>query len=114
MAHPPRSLRQNLAWLLGIYGAWLVTLALGGAIFYVWSGALRELYLRLRLNPWGFAAYQNAVGLLLIVAWLVLAVAAEGWYRHSGDGARLAGRVARLVAGELVVLLLGFALLRLV
>jgi hypothetical protein len=105
-------LRQSIAAFVSVYGAWLVTMALGAGIFYVWTGALRELYINLRLNPWGFAAFQNAGVLLLGLAWVALVIAAEGWYRTGAAKGRLAGRVARLVTAEVVVLLLGVALLR--
>ena len=46
------------------------------------------------------------------LAWVALVIAAEGWYRTGAAKGRLAGRVARLVTAEVVVLLLGVALLR--
>jgi hypothetical protein len=112
MAQPSRSLRENITAIVAVYGAWLVTIALGAGIFYVWTGALRELYIGLRLSPWGFAAFSNAVVLLLGLAWVALVIAAEGWYRTGSAKGRLTGRVARLVTAEVVVLLLGAALLR--
>jgi hypothetical protein len=112
MAQPSRSLRDSIATFVAVYGAWLVTAALGAAIFYVWSGAARELYIRFQFSPWGFAAVQNTVVLLLGLAWLALVIAAEGWYRTGAAKGRLAGRVARLVTVEVIVLLLGMALIR--
>ena len=114
MAEQPHSWRRALALAAATYGAWLVTLALGGASVYYWLGVARELYIRLRLNPYGFAAWQNGAAILLIVAWIVLAVGSEGWYRTGATRGRLAGRVARLVTIEVVSLLLGIVVLRLV
>jgi hypothetical protein len=113
MMHPPRSLRRTVATVVAVYGAWLVTLALGAGIVYVWGDVLLELYIRLGLNKWGFVFYRDVVMLVLILGWLALAVAAEGWYRTGAARDRLAGRVTRLVAVELLLLLVGVALLRL-
>ena len=110
VAEPSRSLRRTLATFAAVYGAWLVTIVLGALIVYLWHGAMRELYIRLRLNVWGFAAYQNTVILLLVLGWLVLVIAAEGWYRNGAAQGRLVGRVATLVLAE-VVLILGAVLI---
>jgi hypothetical protein len=114
MVHPPRSLRRTVATTVAVYGSWLVTLALGGGIVFVWSGVLRELYIRLRLDKYGFTFYQDAVMVVLMIGWLGLAVAAEGWYRGGAATGRVAGRVVRLMSIEILLLLLGVALLRFV
>ena len=109
--HPPAPFHRRLGGVVAVYGAWLVTAALGALIFYVWLGAARELYIRFQWDKWGFAAFHDVVAIVLALGWLGLVVGAEGWYRHAAGSGPLAGRFARLTVIQVVLLVAGYLVL---
>lgn len=110
----PRSLSRSIASTIATYGAWLIVSALGVAICAVWRTALLQLYLALRLDKWGFAAFNNAIVIVLILGWLVMVMLTEGWLRNAAHQGVLGRRFRRLVLAEGALLIVGFAFERLV
>ncbi len=92
------------------YGLWLLTAALGLGLFLVWRSALLQLYIRLRLDKWAFAAFNNAIVIVLALVWLALVIASESLYRRAAVQGRLARRAGSVLLGEGVALALGYAL----
>lgn len=103
-----------VAAALGVYLAWIVTMALATANMLVWRSVLLELYIRLRLDKWKFGAFNNAIVLLFAVTWIVLVVATEEWYRRSAGEGLLARRALRVILIEAGVLAAGYLLERIV
>jgi hypothetical protein len=94
------------------YGVWALTAALGIALIWVWRSALLALFVRLRLDKYAYAAYNNVVVLGLVLAWLVLVVASETWCRQAAERGHLRRLIVRL-GGVLVVLItIGYAAFR--
>jgi hypothetical protein len=112
-----RSLKHvagSAATVLGLYVAWIVTMALATANMLVWRSVLLELYIRLRLDKWKFGAFNNAIVLLFALSWIVLVVATEEWYRRSAGEGLLARRALRVILSEAGVLAAGYLLERVV
>ena len=108
----PRRLGRSAANVAATYGARIVTSVFGVGVFITWHTALLRLYVG-RFNRYGTAAYNNTVVIALVLIWLVLVMAIEGWYRRAaGDGAlgRLLGEVTLV---QLVLWQLGFVVGRL-
>ena len=100
----PGRLRRTVLPIAAAYGAWLATMALAIGVILVWRDALLQLYVALRLDKYGMAAFNNTVVIVFLLAWLVLVVATESWFRQAADKGLVRRRFARL-AVVLVALL---------
>ena len=78
------------------YAVWLLTCALGVGVVWTWRSALLGLFIRLRLDKYAYAAYNNVVVLALILGCLILVILSESWCRVSAKKGRLTRLVARL------------------
>lgn len=109
----PQELGRSIATVLATYGAWIVTGVLGVGVFITWHATLLRFYVG-RFNRYGTAAFNNTAVILLVLAWLVLLMAAEGWYRRAARDGALGGRFARATLVQLALWALGFVVGRLV
>ena len=107
-------LRRAILPLAAAYGCWLVTGTLGLAALSAWRAALLALYVALGFNRWGRTAFNDIVVIALLLAWLVLVVATEGWYRQAAARGALGRRFARMTAALLALLATGWLTQRLV
>ena len=112
-AHAPSAWR-TAGLILAVYLAWLVTCVISGGVLITWHTALLRVYVGLHLNKWGLALYNNMVALTLVIIWLVLVIASEGWYRTSAGAGVLGRRVVRLLLGLLLFGLCGAVLGRVI
>jgi hypothetical protein len=95
------------------YAAWAAAAALAFWAVTSLHGLAMGLYVLLRLGPWGVAAYQNMVFLLLVIAWLAWVVATEHWLRNAAAESRLPSTLLRVLAPIALLALTTFAALRL-
>jgi hypothetical protein len=102
--------RSDLASIALAYVAWLLTGVLGVGVAWIWRSTLLGLFLRLRLDKYAYAAYNNAVVLALVLGWLVLVIASESWCRQSAQKGHLGRLIVRLDGGLAFLILIGFAL----
>ena len=110
----PGRLRRTVLPIAAAYGAWLVTMALAVGVMYIWRDALLQLYVALRLDKYGMAAFNNTVVIVFLLAWLVMVVLTENWYRQGAEKGLLGRRFARLSVVLLALLGLGFVIERVV
>ena len=94
------------------YVSWALTAGLGVAVVWVWRSALLALFVRLRLDKYAYAAYNNVVVLGLVLAWLVLVVASETWCRRAAERGRLRRLIVRLDGALIVLIAIGYAAFR--
>lgn len=92
------------------YAVWLVTIALSAVVVWIWRSALLGLFIRLRLDKYAYAAYNNVVVLALVIGWLVLVIVSEAWCRQSAQKGRLAALVLRLDGTMAALIAIGFVL----
>ncbi len=104
----PGRLRRSVLPVAAAYGAWLVTMALAVGVMYVWRAALLQLYVALQLDKYGMAAFNNTVVIVFLLAWLVMVVLTENWYRQAAEKGLLGRRFARLSLVLLALLAAGF------
>jgi hypothetical protein len=79
------------------YAAWAVGIALAFWAVTSLHGLAMGLYVLLRLGPWGVAAYQNGVFLVLVIAWLAWVVATEHLLRSAASEDRLGRALPRIL-----------------
>jgi hypothetical protein len=108
----PRGLGRSAANVAATYGAWIVTSVLGVGVFITWHTALLHLYVG-RFNRYGTAAYNNTVVIALVLIWLVLVMALEGWYRRAASAGALGRLFVRVTLVQVVLWALGFVVGRL-
>ena len=104
----PGRLRRTILPIAGAYGAWLVTMVLAVGVMYVWRSALLQLYIALSLEKYAFAAFNNTIVIVFLLAWLVMVVVAEGWYRQAAEKGLVGRRFARVSLVLLGLLAAGF------
>ena len=95
------------------YAAWAVGIALAFWAVTSLHGLAMGLYVLLRLGPWGVAAYQNMVFLVLVIAWLAWVVATEHWLRNAAGEDRLRPTLLRVLLPVVVLAVASYAALRL-
>jgi hypothetical protein len=98
--------------LVVAYAAWLLALAFAGWAVTSLHGLAMGVYVLLRLGPWGVAAYQNAVFLVLVIAWLCWVVASEHWLRTAADRKRLGPALVRVVLPVAAIAAVSFGLVQ--
>ena len=96
------------------YTAWAATAALAAWAVTSLHGLAMGVYVLLRWGPWGVAAYQNAVFLVLVIGWLAWVVATEHWLRDAAARAQLRPTLTRVVAPMALLAIVSFGLLRIV
>ena len=96
--------KGSTAALLAAYALWFLTAGLGFAVCVTWHRALTHLYAALGGYKYGVTAYTYAVVTILLLAWLVLIVVAESYYRHGAENGTLLRR-AGIMLGTIVALL---------
>jgi len=100
---PFKKLGKNITRFLAIYGAWVFSSILAVYVTLKTWEAINEIYVVLRLNPWGFAATRGwsifALSLPLLVAILFL----ESYYRKGDEKGLLRERLLRVTLVELAV-----------
>jgi hypothetical protein len=111
---PPDQLRRTVLPIAAAYGGWLVTGALAVGVLAVWHTALTRLYVALRFDKWGYAAFNDTLWIVFLLAWLVLVVATEHWFRQAADKGLVGRRFARLAVVLLALLGCGVVLRALV
>jgi hypothetical protein len=94
------------------YAIWLLTAALGVGGIWIWRSALLALFVRLRLDKYTYAAYNNVVVLGLLLAWLVLVVASETWCRRAAERGHLRRLIVRLDGLLVLLIIIGYAAFR--
>jgi hypothetical protein len=104
----PGRLRRSILPVVAAYGAWLATMALAVGVMYVWRSALLQLYVALQLNKYGIAAFNNTIVIVFLLAWLVMVVVTESWFRQAVEKGLLGRRFARLSLVLLALLAVGF------
>ncbi len=104
----PGRLRRTILPVAAAYGAWLATMALAVGVMYVWRAALLQLYIALRFDKYAFAAFNNTIVIVFLLAWLVMVVVTESWYRQAAEKGLLGRRFARLSLVLLALLAVGF------
>jgi hypothetical protein len=104
----PGRLRRSILPVAGAYGAWLATMALAVGVMYVWRAALLQLYVALQLNKYGIAAFNNTIVIVFLLAWLVMVVVTESWFRQAAEKGLLGRRFARLSLVLVALLAVGF------
>lgn len=107
-------LRRAIVPLVAAYGCWLATGALGLAALAAWRAALLALYVALGFNRWSRTAFNDLLVIVFLLAWLVLVVATEGWYRQAAARGAVGRRFARMTAALLALLAAGWLTQRLV
>lgn len=95
------------------YSAWLLTCALGIGVAWIWRSTLLGLFIRLRLDKYAYAAYNNVVVLALVLGWLVLVIASESLCRQSTQKGALGRLLVRLDGGLAGLIAVGFVLYQL-
>ncbi|HLG50513.1 MAG TPA: hypothetical protein VKY56_02625 [Chloroflexota bacterium] len=95
------------------YGIWVLTAALAAVVALIWRSVLLGLFVRLHLNHYAFALYDDVVVLALVLAWLVLLIVAEARCRESANRGRLVAFAARLDGGLGVLGIIGYVLYQL-
>ncbi|MBX6772603.1 MAG: hypothetical protein IRY83_12810 [Chloroflexi bacterium] len=95
------------------YGVWVLTAALAAVVALIWRSALLGLFVRLRLNHYAFALYDDVVVLILVLAWLVLLIVVEARCRESASRGHLLAFAARLDGGLGVLGIVGYVLYQL-
>ncbi len=103
----PGRLRRTILPVAAAYGAWLVTMALAVVVMYVWRSALLQVYIALRLDKYAFAAFNNTIVIVFLLAWLVMVVITESWFRQAAEKGLLGRRFARLSLVLLALLAAG-------
>ena len=103
----PGRLRRSVLPVAAAYGAWLVTMALAVGVMVVWRDALLQLYIALRLDKYAFAAFNNTIVIVFLLAWLVMVVITESWYRQAVEKGLLGRRFARVSVVLLALLAAG-------
>jgi hypothetical protein len=101
---PPDRLRRTVLPIAAAYGGWLVAGALAVGVLVVWHTALMRLYVALRFDKWGYAAFNDTLVIVFLLAWLVLVVATESWFRQAADKGLVGRRFARLAVVLLALL----------
>ncbi len=104
----PGRLRRSILPIVGAYGAWLVTMVLAVGVMYVWRSALLQIYIALRLDKYAFAAFNNTIVIGFLLAWLVMVVVTESWYRQAVEKGLLGRRFARISLVLLALLAAGW------
>ena len=98
---------------MAVYAGWLVTAAVGAySALKAWE-AIKQAYLFLRFNGFGYSPVSSFSIILLGLAWFVLALYSEYYYRQSSDMRQLLKRLVRLLAIELAVLIVALLALAL-
>ncbi len=90
--------------LIAAYLFWFLTMVVGFAVSVIWHGTLTHLYVTLGGYKYGLTAYTYAVIFTLLLAWLILVVASEGWYRRGAETGLLLRR-----AGTMLIALVALA-----
>ena len=106
--HQPSRLRRTILPIAAAYGAWLVSIVLAVVVLAVWRAALLQLYIELRLEKYAFAAFNNTIVIVFLLAWLVMVVATENWYRQAAEKGLIGRRFARLSLVLLALLAIGY------
>ena len=101
-----------IARLALAYAAWAIGIALAAWAVTSLHGLAMGLYVLLRLGPWGVAAYQNAVFLVLVISWLAWVIATEHWLRTAADGRRLGRALPRVLLPVAVLAVSSFGVLQ--
>ncbi len=92
------------------YSAWILTCVLGLGVAWIWRSTLLGLFIRLRLDKYAYAAYNNIVVLALVLGWLVLVIASESSCRQNAQKGTLGRLIVRLDGGLAVLIAVGFVL----
>ena len=103
----PGRLRRSILPVAAAYGAWLATMVLAVGVMYVWRAALLQLYIELQLNKYGIAAFNNTIVIVFLLAWLVMVVVTESWYRQAAEKGLVGRRFARVSVVLLALLAAG-------
>ena len=103
----PGRWRRTILPIAAAYGAWLATMALAVGVIVAWRAALLQLYVALRLDKYGMAAFNNTIVIVFLLAWLVMVVITESWYRQAVEKSLLRRRFARLTVVLLALLAVG-------
>lgn len=100
--------RRTVFLAIAAYAAWLAHCAAGIGICILWQQTLLLLYARAGGDRWGAAAYNNLIVIVLVLGWLVLAIATEAWYRRGIADGTVGRRVLRLTLIEVAAAALAF------
>ena len=98
--------------LLVAYVGWVAAAALAFWALTSLHSLAMYAYALLRLSIWGVAAFQNAVFIVLVIAWLSWVVASEYWLRTAAGRERLGPTLVRVVVPVAVLALVGFGILQ--
>ena len=96
--------------LIAAYLFWFLTMLAGFSVCVIWHGALTHLYLALGGYKYGLTAYTYAVIFTLLLAWLILVVVSEGWYRHGAENGLLLRRVGTMLTALIALAAVGAVL----
>lgn len=83
-----------MAAIIGAYLLWILTMIVAFGVCVSWHGLLLRLYRALGWNKYGASAFNYTVIIILLLAWLVLVVISEQWYRHAAERGTLLRRGA--------------------
>jgi hypothetical protein len=105
--------RHILRYILA-YGLWLVSAALASAIFVQWRQFLLidfpiMVLARLGLSPHGQMAMDQFGTVILGILWLTILLISENFFHKLADGEIETKQVAKLFAGEIIILAVAFA-----
>ena len=100
--------RRTILPIAAAYGAWLATMALAVGVMVAWYPTLLQLYVALRLNKYGMAAFNNTIVIVFLLAWLVMVVVTESWYRQAAEKGLVRRRFVRVVVALLALLAAGW------
>ena len=106
----PRWRLPEAAEVVVAYGALAIFAVLGVITLFIWRSTAQLVYIALMLRPLGFAAFTNAVVLVLALTWIVLVIVVEAWFRTGIGTGRLPRRLALVLGTEAALALLGFAI----
>lgn len=93
---------RNIGKYVAVYAAWLVTCALGLLALLVSRQALMVLAVSF-VDKWARSALVNWSTLLIGLAWLVVAIFTETYYREGAHQGLLPRRFSRVTLIELAV-----------
>jgi hypothetical protein len=114
MSQDPRTFWNRAFLYLCCYLAWLALSALGAWVLLALRLNIIDLAAVFRLNPWAFPALHNFSMVFLGLGWLGFVIVLEEYLRRGIEKGDLWLRAARALNVLLIVLILSYALQRMV
>lgn len=106
----PRSRRAALLAIAATYAAWLIAGGLALAVCAIWHTALLNVYVALRLDKYGLAAFNDVAVIVIALGWLTFVLVTEARFRHAAAHGLLRRRFLRVVAVCAALIVMGWVL----